>query len=82
MHCTRPPRLTLFQQKLAATQERMSSARFSCAFFAQYGSVKSWRARQMASPSPASSRRSATSGVVMRPTSSTAFDDTSRILRA
>ena len=48
-------------------------------FFAQYGSVNSWRARQMASASPASSRDSARSGVVIRPTASTGLLETSRI---
>ena len=36
----------------------------------------------MASPWPSASSRSATSGVVIRPTSSTGFDETSRIERA
>ena len=54
----------------------MSSSRPSRTFFGHSASAKSWRASRIASASPASRMLSATSGSVMRPTSSTGFVDT------
>jgi hypothetical protein len=57
----------------------MSSALPSRALVAHSASAKSWRARRIASASPAARMSSAISGFVIRPTSSTGLVETSLI---
>ena len=77
----RPPRITVRQQKFAATQRRMSSSRPSRAFTAHSASANICRASRIASASPEASSSSATSGFVIRPTRSTGFVETFLIAR-